>query len=167
MNDNIEYHWYEKNFLFKRVKPGQGRPPRNEGETRRCSTPARVSGGSVGRCWRTCSRCSKSTAGSRCLSTRQESADDTSWLNRFGWGEKLTATSISNIAFSGFDSSSTESNPITYCSAMISSILAVSFSTWRKLCKSGWEAGLMVASKRGWKRFLMMSSKLVIWLFNL
>ena len=43
--------------------------------------------------------------------------------------KKLTATSMSNIAFSGFDSSSTESNPITYCSAMISSILAVSFST--------------------------------------
>ena len=30
--------------------------------------------------------------------------------------EVLTATSTSNIAFSGFDSSSTLSKPITYCS---------------------------------------------------
>ena len=34
--------------------------------------------------------------------------------------EVLTATSTSNIAFSGFDSSSTLSKPITYCSKKIS-----------------------------------------------
>ena len=52
--------------------------------------------------------------------------------------------SLSNIAFSGLDSSSTESKPLTY---------------WRNLWRSGCEAGSMVASNRGWNRHLMMSWK--------